>query len=68
MIHSNPADVLRSERRDRKADDSMGTEFASPLAFVGIAFLIYFIHHIAISIQASSIIADAASENVSGSL
>jgi len=35
------------------------------LAFVGIAFLIYFIHHIAISIQASSIIAAAAAETLS---
>ena len=35
------------------------------LAFVGIAFLIYFIHHIAISIQASSIIAAAAFETLS---
>lgn len=32
------------------------------LAFVGIAFLIYFIHHIALSIQASNIIAAVASE------
>ncbi|MDQ6801533.1 MAG: DUF2254 domain-containing protein [Acidobacteriota bacterium] len=34
------------------------------LAFVGIAFLIYFIHHIAIAIQASSIIAAAAAETL----
>lgn len=34
------------------------------LAFVGIAFLIYFIHHIALSIQASSIIAAVASETI----
>ncbi len=34
------------------------------LAFVGIGFLIYFIHHIALSIQASSIIAAAASETI----
>jgi uncharacterized membrane protein len=34
------------------------------LAFVGIAFLIYFIHHISISIQASSIIAKAAHETL----
>lgn len=34
------------------------------LAFVGIAFLIYFIHHISISIQASSIIAGAAQETI----
>jgi uncharacterized membrane protein len=34
------------------------------LAFVGIAFLIYFIHHIAMSIQASSIIAAAAGETL----
>lgn len=34
------------------------------LAFVGIAFLIYFIHHIALSIQASSIIAAVAQETI----
>lgn len=34
------------------------------LAFVGTAFLIYFIHHIAMSIQASSIIAAAAKETI----
>ncbi len=34
------------------------------LAFVGIAFLIYFIHHISISIQASSILAEAAEETI----
>jgi hypothetical protein len=34
------------------------------LAFVGIAFLIYFIHHISMSIQASSIIAAAAEETI----
>lgn len=34
------------------------------LAFVGIGFLIYFIHHISISIQASSIIAAAAEETI----
>jgi len=34
------------------------------LAFVGIAFLIYFIHHISMSIQASSIIAAAAKETI----
>lgn len=34
------------------------------LAFFGIAFLIYFIHHISLSIQASSIIAAAAEETI----
>jgi uncharacterized membrane protein len=34
------------------------------LAFVGIAFLIFFIHHISISIQASNIIAIAAEETI----
>lgn len=34
------------------------------LAFIGIGFLIYFIHHISLSIQASSIIAAAAAETV----
>ena len=34
------------------------------LAFVGIGFLIYFIHHVATSIQASSIIAAAADETL----
>ncbi len=35
------------------------------LAFVGIGYLIFFIHHISISIQASSIIAAAAEETIS---
>jgi uncharacterized membrane protein len=35
------------------------------LAFVGIGFLIFFIHHISMSIQASSIIASAAKETLS---
>jgi len=34
------------------------------LAFVGTAFLIYFIHHIAMSIQASTIVAAAAEETI----
>lgn len=34
------------------------------LAFVGIGFLIYFIHHISISIQASTIIAAAAEDSI----
>ncbi|MFU8857510.1 MAG: DUF2254 domain-containing protein [Deferrisomatales bacterium] len=34
------------------------------LAFVGIAFLIYFIHHISVSIQASSIVAATAQETI----
>lgn len=34
------------------------------LAFVGIGFLIYFIHHIALSIQASSILAAVADETI----
>ena len=34
------------------------------LAFVGIAFLIYFIHHISVSIQASTIIAEVAEETI----
>lgn len=34
------------------------------LAFVGIAFLIYFIHHISVSIQASNILAAAAQETI----
>lgn len=38
--------------------------FGLVLAFVGIAFLIFFIHHIAKSIQASSIIAAAAHETL----
>lgn len=35
------------------------------LAFIGIAFLIYFIHHVSKSIQAASIIATAAQETIS---
>jgi uncharacterized membrane protein len=34
------------------------------LAFVGIAFLIFFIHHVSVSIQAASIIATAAEETI----
>ena len=34
------------------------------LAFVGIAYLIYFIHHISVAIQASSIIATTANETI----
>lgn len=34
------------------------------LAFVGIGFLIFFIHHISVSIQASSIVAEAARETM----
>lgn len=34
------------------------------LAFVGIGFLIYFIHHISVSIQASTIIATVARETI----
>ena len=34
------------------------------LAFIGIGFLIFFIHHISVSIQASSIIATAAEETI----
>jgi uncharacterized membrane protein len=41
---------------------SLSVFFAFVLAFVGIAALIFFIHHIAASIQASSIIASVAQE------
>jgi uncharacterized membrane protein len=41
---------------------SMAVFFAFILAFLGIAVLIFFIHHIALSIQASSIIASIAHE------
>lgn len=34
------------------------------LAFIGIAFLIFFIHHISVSIQASSIVADVTTETI----
>jgi uncharacterized membrane protein len=44
---------------------SLAVLFGLLLAFVGIAFLIYYIHHIALSIQASSIIAAAAAETFS---
>jgi uncharacterized membrane protein len=37
------------------------------LAFVGVGFLIYFIHHISVSIQASSIIAEVARETLAAS-
>ncbi len=43
---------------------SLAVLMALILAFVGIGFLIFFIHHIAVSIQASSIIATAAKETI----
>jgi uncharacterized membrane protein len=43
---------------------SLSVVFAVVLALVAIGFLIYFIHHIASSIQASSLIASAAAETV----
>ncbi len=43
---------------------SLAVLMALILAFVGIGFLIFFIHHISVSIQASSIIATAAEETM----
>jgi len=43
---------------------SLAVLAALMLAFVGIGFLIFFIHHISVSIQASSIIAEAAEETM----
>lgn len=55
--------VLRTIRGGEEAFvPSLSVLFAIVLAMVGIGFLIYFIHHIATSIQASSIIAAIAVE------
>jgi len=55
--------VLHSIRTgDAPFVPSLAVFFAFVLAFCGIAVLIYFIHHIALSIQASSIIASVAQE------
>lgn len=55
--------VLHSIRTgDAAFVPSLAVFFAFVLAFGGIAILIFFIHHIASSIQASSIIAEVASE------
>lgn len=58
--------VLRTVREgvDGSFVPSLAVLGALILAFVGIAFLIYFIHHISVSIQASSIIAAAAQETI----
>jgi uncharacterized membrane protein len=50
--------VIRNFMRNRVNQVVLGV-------FVGIAFLIYFIHHISMSIQASNIIASAAQETLS---
>lgn len=52
--------VLRSVRADETLQ--IATAFAVALATVSVFVLIYFIHHIATSIQASSVIADVAHE------
>ena len=57
--------VLRAIRGGEEAFvPSLSVLFAIVLALAGIAFLIYFIHHIATSIQASSIISTVAKETV----
>jgi uncharacterized membrane protein len=58
--------VLRTIRGGAQQEfvPALAVLFGLILAFFGIAFLIYFIHHIAISIQASSIIAEAANETI----
>ena len=43
---------------------SLAMLFGLVLGFVGIAFLVYFIHHIATSIQASQILADVSEETL----
>jgi uncharacterized membrane protein len=57
--------VLRSIRGGEEAFiPSLSVVFAVVLALLGIAFLIYFIHHIAASIQASTIISAVAKETI----
>ncbi|MCA9643050.1 MAG: DUF2254 domain-containing protein [Polyangiaceae bacterium] len=59
--------VLRTIHGDKDEAfvPSLAVLGALVLAFVGIAHLIFFIHHISMSIQASSIIAAAAEETIS---
>lgn len=58
--------VLRAIRGEEEGAfvPSLAVLGGMALAFVGTAFLIYFIHHIALSIQASSIVAAAADETI----
>lgn len=57
--------VLRIVREgDAAFVPSMAVLVSLILSFVGIAFLIYFIHHVAMSIQASCIIASVAHETI----
>ncbi len=59
--------VLRSIRGDAEGEafvPSLAVLGGLVLAFVGIALLIYFIHHISMSIQASNVIARAAAETL----
>jgi len=58
--------VLRAIRGDDEGGfvPSLAVVAGLILAFVGIAFLVHFIHHIALSIQASSIIAVTARETI----
>lgn len=57
--------VLRAIRGGEEAFvPSVSVVFAIVLAVVSIGFLIYFIHHIATSIQASSLIASVAGETI----
>lgn len=58
--------VLRTIRDGIDAEfvPSLAVMGGLALAFVGIGFLIFFIHHISVSIQASSIIASAAHETL----
>ena len=58
--------VLRTIRSGNEGGfvPSLAVFFAMILAMCGIVFLIFFIHHIAASIQASSIIAEVADETI----
>lgn len=60
--------VLRTIREEESSAfvPSVAVLGGVALAFVGIAYLIYFIHHIAVSIQASQIIARIGAETVRG--
>ena len=75
LFVSSPCVVAAQEREPHSGSMAAGFDVGAfvpslavlggmVLAFVGVAFLIYFIHHISVSIQASIIIAAAAQETV----
>lgn len=60
--------VLRTIKTDGSSDEnfvpSIAVIFGVVLGLLGVGFLIYFIHHVAISIQATSIISGIAEETI----